>query len=115
MKLLTQAVRKSLPPLYSQDGKGEDAIVQVKYFDPSGSWTWFCTEASAMLADGTSVPLTDARAKDAEDVTFFGLVIGLETELGYFSLNELEGVRGRFGLGIERDLYFTPKPLKECK
>ena len=44
----------------------------------------------------------------------FGLVYGLEKELGYFSLNELESVRGPLGLGIERDKSFKPKPLKEC-
>ena len=27
-------------------------------------------------------------------------------ELGYFSLDELESVRGRFGLKIERDLHW---------
>jgi hypothetical protein len=27
-------------------------------------------------------------------------------ELGYVSLNELQSVNGRLGLGIERDLYF---------
>ena len=39
---------------------------------------------------------------------FFGLVIGFGKELGYFSLWELESARGRFGVAIERDLYFTP-------
>ena len=30
-------------------------------------------------------------------------------ELGYTSLAEMASVRGRFGLGIERDLHFEPK------
>jgi len=34
------------------------------------------------------------------------LVDGYEKELGYFSLEELESVKGSFGLGIERDRYF---------
>jgi len=29
-------------------------------------------------------------------------------ELGYVSLAELKSVKGSFGLGIERDLYFSP-------
>lgn len=37
---------------------------------------------------------------------FFGYVIGLEAELGYFSLSELEQIRGALGLPVERDLYF---------
>ena len=31
-----------------------------------------------------------------------------EPELGYASLSEIASVRLRFGLGIERDLHFTP-------
>jgi len=30
----------------------------------------------------------------------------VETELGSFSKSELENYRGKFGLDIERDLYF---------
>lgn len=45
--------------------------------------------------------------------TFFGLVDGFEKELGYFSLSELESVKGPLGLKIERDLYFKPTTLKK--
>ena len=51
---------------------------------------------------------------DGED-TFFGLVVGQETELGYFSLSEMQSIRGPGGLGIERDLYWTPKTLAQIK
>ena len=94
MKLLTQANRKALPPLYSQDGNGGEAIAYVKFFTPDSSWTWYATEF-----DGTD--------------TFFGLVDGLERELGYFSLSELQTARGPLGLPIERDLYWQPTPLQE--
>ena len=93
MKLLTKALRNKIPPLYAQDGKGLEAIVYVKFFNPCGSWTWYVTEF------------------DGED-TFFGLVCGFENELGYFSLSELESVKGKLGIGIERDLYFESQPLK---
>ena len=43
----------------------------------------------------------------------FGLVDGHEKELGYFSLKELESVRGPFGLPIERDIHWQPKTLEE--
>lgn len=46
--------------------------------------------------------------KVAVDFLFFSYVKGLENELGYFSLSELESVRGNFGLPIERDQSFTP-------
>lgn len=42
-----------------------------------------------------------------------GLVDGFFEELGYFTLSELESVQGPFGLGIERDKHFKPKPLSE--
>jgi len=95
MKLLTAKILKKLPPLYSQEDKGSKAIAHVKFFAPdSNPWTWYATEF------------------DGED-RFFGLVHGFEKELGYFSLKELESVRGPMGLPIERDLYWQPKMLQE--
>ena len=95
MKLLPKEIREQLPPLYSQEDKGGKAIAYVKFFAPdSGSWSWYATEF------------------DGKD-TFFGLVDGHEKELGYFSLFELESVRGSLGLAIERDLYFKPTMLEE--
>lgn len=96
MMLLTKANRDALPPLYSQDGKGDEAIAFVKFFTPDSSWTWYATEF------------------DGED-TFFGLVCGSETELGYFSLAELKSARGPLGLAIERDRHFKPTTLAEIR
>ena len=96
MLLLTKENKKQLPALMAQDGKGEDAICYVKFFCPWNQWTWYATEY------------------DPQDRIFFGKVHGLETELGYFTLDELESVIGMGGLKIERDMHFTPKPLKEC-
>jgi len=103
MKLLSKEIREQLPPLYSQDGKGGKAVVYVKYFTPSSSWTWFATEGESVL---------DESGKEV-DFKFFGLVEGHEKELGYFVLSELEEVRGPMGLPIERDLHFKPKMLEE--
>jgi hypothetical protein len=36
-------------------------------------------------------------------------------DLGYFTLNELASVRGRFGLKIEQYMYFKPTPLSDIK
>ena len=102
MKLLTQEIRNKIPKLYSQDGKGEDAIAYVKFFDPAGSWTWYASEGE---------PEFDEGGKEI-DFRFFGLVYGFERELGYFTLNELKSIHGRHW--IERDKFFTPKLLKEC-
>jgi len=103
MKLLPKEIREQLPPLYSQDGKGGKAVVHVKYFTPSSSWTWLATEGE---------PVVDESGKEV-DFKFFGLVFGHEREFGYFLLSELEEVRGPMGLPIERDLHFKPKTLEE--
>jgi len=95
MKLLTQEIRRKLPPLYSQEKLGGKAIVHVKFFTPDSSWTFWATEF------------------DPEQGLFFGLVEGHERELGYFSLAELQKAKGPMGLPIERDLYFKPKTLEE--
>ncbi len=96
MKLLTKAVEKSLPALYSQE-ENPDPTVVVKFFHPVGAATWYITEGSW----------------DGEDFIMFGLCdLGMGyPELGYVSLNELQSVRGPLGLGVERDLHWTPKPL----
>ncbi len=95
-KLLPKEEAEKIPKLYAQEKKGEEAIAYVKFFDPCSSWTWFATEL-----DGSNI--------------FFGLVVGHETEFGYFSLRELESYRGPLDIGIERDLHFTPVSLKELR
>jgi hypothetical protein len=45
----------------------------------------------------------------------FGLVSGFDLEIGYFSLKELQSVKGPMGLPIERDLHFEPKSLRELR
>jgi hypothetical protein len=97
MKLMTKTVAKSLPALGATDGQGDAAVARVKFFNPTGSFSWFASEY------------------DPATGMFFGLVKGHETELGYFSLAELSAIRGRFGLGIERDLHFTPTTLGDLR
>ena len=65
-------------------------------------------------------PITDVVSRYLEGVTvlrrdFRSVVVGHEREYGYFSLDELEAISGPGGLRIERDLYWTPKPLTECR
>lgn len=95
-ELLTPEIRETLPKLYEQENAGGDAIVHVKFFTPWSSWTWYVTEY------------------DPIEQIFFGLVEGLDVELGYFSLDELLSVRGPAGLYIERDIHWQPKALKDC-
>jgi hypothetical protein len=94
MKLLTKAIRSKLPQLYaSEDLEYDQTIVQAKFFTPDSSWTWYVIEGT--------------------DDILFGLVVGFEVEMGYFSLSELESLRGPLGLPIERDLWFEPRPLTQ--
>jgi Protein of unknown function (DUF2958) len=85
-------------------------MVVCKFFTPDADWTWYAIEGSPVDEDGYYD--TD---KEKVDFLFFGLVSGIAVELGYFSLAELESVRGPFGLRIERDLYFEPTRLSEVK
>ena len=117
MKLITQEVRRKLPPLRAQEHSGRDAVAYVKFFTPDSSWTWYALEGSAMVpAEGgevTEVPLSESQPAKEQDVLFFGLVDGLEKELGYFRLSELREARGPMGLPIERDRGWGPKTLNE--
>ena len=111
--LLPETLKERLPALYSQE-KEKDPLVVCKFFDPVGSWTWYAYEGSPVDEDGYYD--TD---KEKVDFLFFGLVVGQETELGYFSLNDLEtakeGFRGMRALPIERDIHFKPSKLSEVK
>ena len=96
MELLPGDVREQLPELYANEELGLAAQALVKFFTPDSSWTWYASEY------------------DVNDI-FFGLVIGFVAEYGYFSLSELESVRGPLGLPIERDMNFEAKSLRDLK
>jgi hypothetical protein len=108
--LLDQASRERLPKLYSGETLGMDALAQVKFFAPDGGWTWYASEGSPVDENGFYD--TD---KEKIDFLFFGLVIGFEIEMGYFSLSELMSVRGALGLPVERDHDFEPTSLGKLK
>lgn len=95
--LMPAEIAAKLPPLYSQEEQGDETIAQLKLFTPWTNWTWYASEY------------------DPEERLCFGVVVGHERELGYFSLAELEAIRGPGGLRIERDLHWSPRPLKECQ
>ena len=95
MKLITDEIRKILPPIKGQESKGNCAIAHVKFFTPDSFWTWYVTEY------------------DPIENICFGFVIGFENEWGYFSVDEHESAKGPLGLSVERDLYFEPKPISE--
>ena len=104
MKLMTKEIETKIKPLRHFETSGEKPIAVVKYFDPSGSWTWYVAEGEKQ-EDG--------------DWLFWGAVDGFEFEYGYFRLSELQhakdGCTGLQALPIERDLYFSPTLLSELK
>lgn len=98
MKLLTKELAARLLENGREQAKVKgtrnerDFFPVVKFFYPAGAATWLITEA------------------DPEDPDIlFGLCdLGHGfPELGSVRLSELASFRGRFGLGIERDLHFT--------
>ena len=80
--------------------KDSDQVL-LKLFTPDANATWYITELE----------------KSGNDYIGFGLCdLGMGfPELGYVSLNELADVRGKFGLHVERDMYFSDKTLDECR
>ena len=96
MELLPTELREQLPKLNEQE-EAQDHFVYIKYFFPAGNWTWFVIAGEA----------------DGDDFLFFGYVIGLEKEWGYFTLKQLEEINVR-GLTIERDLYFKQENFSRC-
>ena len=99
-KLMTKELANTILPLYANDGADDpDAVVaRVKLFSPYANWTWYVTEW------------------DAATGQCFGLVEGLDTELGYFDLTELAEATVFGGVpAIERDLYWKPQTLGEIR
>jgi len=67
-----------------------DPLPVVKLFTPDAGATWLLSEL------------------DSEETAFGLCDLGQGfPELGYVSLSELKGLRGKWGLPIERDLHFV--------
>lgn len=84
MTLLTKQIISKFEkhPIHSQDGKGMDAEVLVKYFNPCGTGTWLITEAE----------------REGDDWRLFGYCHIYEWEWGYLMLSELASLRLRSDL-----------------
>lgn len=100
MKLLTQSIRErllrngTLSREHTEEGRPEpDFIPVVKLFTPDAACTWLLTELDP----------------HDEDLAFGLCDLGLGfPELGYVRISELESVRGKLGLTVERDRHFFP-------
>lgn len=112
MQLVTEELRQQLPPLYAQENV-PDPVVHVKFFTPDSSWTWYATEGGYVCPEHGTCDCQECPPASWTDFLFFGYVIGLEKEWGYFALSEMSAARGPLGLPIERDLYFHPAPFSQ--
>jgi hypothetical protein len=97
MELIPQSLLHTIPDLYETEDN-PDPICHIKLFLPGTEWTWYVTELSRQ-----------------DQNLCFGYVIGLERELGYFSLEELESLQSSLGISVERDESFQPTPLSKIK
>ena len=102
-RLMTTQLEEALKgfPLYSQDGKGKEAVCIAIF--AIGSVRWFILEGET----------------ERDDTLLFGIVIGLmEDEYGYISLNELSELQldltaqGYGKLQVRQQANFQPTPLK---
>ena len=97
MKLLTKTIKEKMVKNHNDQDGTKDFKAVLKLFDPTGSSTWYLSEL------------------DPETNIAFGLCDMGYPELGYVSLDELSTLKVKMGLGIERDLYFTPKTFDELQ
>ena len=94
--LMPDSIKSQLPKLYDTEKQLiGDRTAYVRYFFPLGAYTAYLLEY------------------DPEERLGFGAVtMGYGWELGYISLDEMKEVKIH-GLGIERDLHFSPTALHE--
>lgn len=98
MKLLTQSIKEQLlrngiyrAELIERGQSDIDLMPVVKLFTPDAGCTWLLTEIDP----------------DEPDMAFGLCDLGLGfPELGYVLISELEAVRGKLGLPVERDRHF---------
>jgi hypothetical protein len=92
MRLLDEGLKKRFAELGEQDVP--DPIIVAHFFHPMSNADWYVT------------------AYYPEDNTIFGWAEILPEcgEWGYTSIGELESVKDKFGLGVERDLEWEEIP-----
>jgi len=94
--LLPEELKRALPKINDLEGCKNPTVYAVFQFPLSG-WIWFVTEGDAY----------------EDDICFFGYIVGLEREWGYFCLSELESVDVN-GIKVFRDEDHVPRALSEC-
>lgn len=93
MKIITKEIEAAFAKQgYTGNKSAKDIKIVMKLFNPTGAGTWYLYE------------------REDEDI-YWGFVNLNDLEMaecGTVSMQELLAFRGRFGLGIERDMHFAP-------
>jgi hypothetical protein len=96
MQLLNAQILQSLPRLNANGG--EDPMVHLKYYGPDSAMIWFACEGQP----------------ERGGCRFWGIRIDPnESHWTYFTLRELEDIRGPEGERVRRDETFAPRPLSQ--
>jgi hypothetical protein len=93
MKIITKEIENAFAKQgYTGNKEPKDIKIVMKLFNPTGAGTWYIYE------------------KEDEDIywAFVNLGDPMFAECGTVSMSELMAFKGRFGLGIERDMHFKP-------
>ena len=97
MRLFTKEIDKKLFEQYKYGADLDKQMVIAKIFNPYGKGVYYLLNS------------------DPNDSDYIWAIVDLfEPDMGSVSRSELQTVKlPPFGLGFERDIYFTPKPAKE--
>ena len=93
--LIPEEIKKTIPALYATEEQINPTIYVKLFLD---GWTFYISEISI-----------------DSDICFGYVVSPFGKELGYFSLDEISEVKGSLGIGVERDLHFTPTKLSKIR
>jgi hypothetical protein len=93
------ALEAVLPALYSTENvPNNKKIVPIHITHTTLGWHWFPIEGGA----------------EGDDFVMFGLVIGLDVEFGYFSLNELNTVDATMDAAWHNGRYITAQEILDA-
>jgi hypothetical protein len=97
MELLDGDLFRLLPGFIKSDHK--DPVVHARFFIPNGGLSWYVIEGQV----------------EKNEYTFYGILDTVETKFCYFSLREIEFIRGPGGTTVQRDPEFQAKPISQIE
>lgn len=90
---------QTMPKTYEQDGKGGDAVVYLHYFKGCGDW-WIMEK---------DMDASSGKAFSFNPQAFGYVDLGYGAEMGYINMDEV------IKCGVEIDLHWTPRKVREIK